>query len=129
VTTFDPKGPLVVTDPQTGEVVPGALRCRAGSAPGVSFRVKAPERVELGGGAEGSSEELGILRWKRVGVISGAVRANGAPKSFRFWVLEPGPTESEIELAGFYVRGPFKVVERINNDRRAREAWAAFRPA
>jgi hypothetical protein len=75
------------------------------------------------------SVEAAFVRWKRVGVITGVKGAEGAPDSYRFFVLEldPGAGEQTIELQGFYVRGPFRVVEKVNNARRAREAWEAFR--
>jgi hypothetical protein len=104
-------------------VTPDALCFRAGSAGGKSLHLKhAPggvvPRLDGGRGAEGV-----ISTWRRVGVFTGATgRA-------RFVVLEPADRgEAEIAFGEFYVRGRFRVVEKINNAKRASEAFKAFAP-
>jgi hypothetical protein len=44
-------------------------------------------------------------------------------KGRRYWRLEPGDELDELSLGGFYVKGMVRVVEKINNARKADEAW------
>lgn len=97
------------------------LAARVGSAPGVSFRVK---------GASVDGEKVGDLRdgkippgWSSIGVLV------SKGQKARFFRLEPSPDADEVALEGFYLRGPFKVAETINNARRAGEAFKSFGPA
>lgn len=71
-------------------------------------------------------------------VVSGVVRAGwrrlavltvDAPKQ-RLFVLEPAAEEASPPLTcgPFYVRGRYRITDRINNPREAREAWKAFTP-
>lgn len=45
-------------------------------------------------------------------------------KGHRYWRLEPGDELGEVSLGDFYVKGMVRVVEKINNARKADEAWA-----
>ena len=41
----------------------------------------------------------------------------------------PATRWNNLDFKGFYVRGGFEIVEQINNNREAVEAWKEFRPA
>ncbi len=66
----------------------------------------------------------------RVAVADGWTRAIvytvEKPQRQRAFLLVPNDAEEEIVFGAFYVRGRFRIEERINNPRRAREAWEAF---
>lgn len=95
-----------------------------GSAPGISFRLKAASALE-------QSKKTGELRtgilssWKRVALLI------GHDKDYRLLVIEPGGEPQEITAGEgkFYVRGRFTIVSRENNSRLAREAFDAFSAA
>lgn len=82
-------------------------------------------RIRLPGDAEPDSKlapvEGSVDRWRRVGVL------HGNRGKLRFFVLEPDAGENEIRLEGLYVRGRFRVVERVMRSLDAQKAWAAFR--
>jgi hypothetical protein len=73
------------------------------------------------GGAVPYAEERGIERWRRVAVIT------GGHDKLRLWLIEPGPTSAKIEFHGFFVRGKFTIVEKINGSAAARKAWEGFK--
>ena len=64
-----------------------------------------------------------IANWERVAVVT----AGGG--TVRVFVLEPAETPNEIAFRKFYVRGNFKIVEKINNTAKARVAWDEFKAA
>lgn len=114
-----------VIDPATGQPEPYPLRFMAGSAPGVSFRVRGPRM----GSEEDGVPKGAIVRWKRVAVITGRKAASPAePNSYRFFELELAPdlVEQRIDFEGFHVRGQFRIVRLLNNERAARQAWIDF---
>lgn len=98
------------------------LEIRSGSAPGFSFRFKAPTQLE-DSKKEGAYRTGVLPQWKSVAILF------GTDADYRFFSLEPGGKEQEIQAGGCYVRGRFTVVERINNPRKAQEAFAAFEPS
>lgn len=64
-----------------------------------------------------------ITNWGNVAVLTG-----GHGKA-RFFELVPS-TETDpeaIEFHGFFVRGKFQVIRKVNNPKAAREAWEAFK--
>jgi hypothetical protein len=99
------------------------LEYRAGYDPEskTSFRLKSagitPEYSE-----HGSSEGGDLPRWRRVGVLS------GGGGRLRFFVLEPGQEQTELVFGPFYVRGQFRIAEKVNNAADARKAFDAFEP-
>ncbi len=106
-------------DPTDREAEENVLVARVGNREGVSFRVKPPltdVRRIAGNVVEGR------IRWfERACVIS------GSKGKYRFFELMPGNGENSIEFAGFHIRGRFDIVGKINNPRKAREAFKAFR--
>jgi len=60
--------------------------------------------------------------WHQLAVRTEDKRSNRA----RFLLLEPADTHTEFNFSPFYVKGEFKVVQRVNNPRKAREAWRDF---
>lgn len=96
-----------------------ALEARIGSHPGASFRIKG---AQVAGKKTGTWREGTIpAGWTRIAVLA----AKGA-KGARGWVLEPGDESNAIDFEGFYLRGLFRVVETINNERAARERFQTF---
>jgi hypothetical protein len=73
--------------------------------------------------AEGRAVEGKVAPWRRVGIFA------GASGKVRFSILEPADEAQEIHFGSLFVRGRFQVVEKINNAKRAREAWESFEPA
>jgi hypothetical protein len=63
-----------------------------------------------------------LKRWRRVGVLT------GGHGKVRFFELVPSTEESPepIEFHGFFVRGKYMVLRKVNNAKLAREAWEAF---
>jgi hypothetical protein len=97
------------------------LHVRMGSEPGVSFRIKRQGGDLVPGARQGAALEATITNWERIAVIA------GTKERARFFLLEPGETAEAIEFDGFFVRGRFRVVEKINHERKARDAFAAFK--
>jgi len=96
------------------------LRLRIGNKPGGSFRVKV-DGFEVTG-KEGKVVD-GVVREFR----GRAAIAFSGKDSNRMMVLEPAEEEESFEIGGFYVRGKFRVVEKVNNPREAAERWKGFK--
>jgi hypothetical protein len=73
------------------------------------------------GGAIPNSVAGDIKRWRRCAVVT------GGHDKLRCFLIEPGPEAEEIEFHGFYVRGKFSIVEKINSSAAARKAWESFK--
>ena len=101
--------------------VSAALEARVGSHPGASFRIK---------GAQVAGQK--ISTWREGTIPAGwtqiAILAAKGSKGARCWVLEPADSANAVDFEGFYVHGPFKVTETINNERAARERFERFQP-
>jgi len=54
------------------------------------------------------------------------IRSTAEGGSVRVWIIQPAAKESEIVHGAFFVRGPFNVVERINNAKKANVAWKSI---
>lgn len=78
------------------------------------------ELAELKNRVAGERKRGEQSRWRRCSVLSGAPDGK-----LRYFVLEPGTKENEIKNADFFVRGKFKIVEKVNNPKRARERWGS----
>lgn len=94
-----------------------------GHTDGQSFRMKHPGDLENIARIEGHVVAGRVARWKRVGVIS------GTEGKHRFFVLEPGTEGNELKFGPFYVKGTFRIAEKVNAAEKAREAWKAFTAA
>jgi excisionase family DNA binding protein len=103
------------TPAEVGAQVAG-LQAHVGSKTGASFRIH---------GADVAAPKVGDARegpiadgWTRIAVL--ASKANKA----RCFLLEPAEGAAEsLDFEGFYIRGPFRIVERINNTNRAHERF------
>jgi excisionase family DNA binding protein len=62
-----------------------------------------------------------IERWRRVGVL------HGRAGKLRFFVLEPDSEANEITLGTFFVKGKFRVAEKIDKGTEAQKAWNTFK--
>ena len=106
--------------PSKAQEVGEPLEVRMGTAPGVSFLLKAPHLLE--DSTKEGSVRTGVLRnWRRVAVSAG----KGPGRSI--FIIEPGSAQNSIEREDFYVRGKFKIVRRIRGARAAAEAFKGFR--
>jgi hypothetical protein len=103
----------------------GPLKVRLGSAiypgndPGKQFRVKRREGDVLVNDRANTWEGT-LTHWRRIGVLA------GTKDQARFFVLEPGQNDDELRFADFFVRGKFRIVEKINNAQQARRAYSVF---
>lgn len=101
------------------------LEARIGNVEGKSCRLKAvgSERVSR----EGSKSDVVVQVFRRAAVAISEKRANGE-KTNRMFVLEPGEAVNEYRRGPFWIRGRFKIVEKINNAKAAAEAFRDFEP-
>lgn len=114
-----------MTDPPTDEPSTPALTAKLGSKDGVSFRIKAPETFVIEKGRR--STVIGVPTFRRAAIYMTGRRSEGR-KLGRLLVIEPAPEDepSEYEFHGFYVRGRFRIVDKINQHSDAHHAWQAF---
>ena len=109
-------------------LIPGALAIREGTDGDYFLRVRGHIKSEERQVGDDITQYLITRPWERVAVQTGKKSAN----SYRLFILEPAPPETEpdqgLTFAGFYVRGAFKVVEKINNSKEALAAWKAYDP-
>jgi excisionase family DNA binding protein len=103
------------------------LFVQCGSMPGVTFQVKQAlwgknnlKIVRDGLGARTRFDTP--AGWKRIAVLTGKKDEN----SYRYFLLEPADKFQELAFEGFFVRGQFKVAERVNNSREAQDAFKRF---
>lgn len=96
-----------------------ALRVRAGSEPGRSLRIKAPNKRVVT--KAGSITELEVDAFERAAV------ATTSTKTLHVFILEPSDAVERLEWGPLGIEGRFRVVEKITNERKAAEAWKAFR--
>lgn len=61
--------------------------------------------------------------WQELGVLT---LSKGKAHS-RFWLIQPSSNENSIEHKGFFVRGRFDVVLKINDGPKAKQAWGAYK--
>lgn len=64
--------------------------------------------------------ETTIPRWRRVAVLT------AGDSKLRMYVIEPSEEPNEINFYAYHVKGNFKIVEKFNSPKAAREAWEAF---
>lgn len=97
------------------------LRVHVGAKAGASMKLRHPGELARTAKA-GRNEVTGELPvWSRVAVLT----TDG--ERARLFVLEPAPgADEQLAHEGFFVRGPFRVAEKVNKTREARAAWEAF---
>lgn len=116
---LQPRGP----QPAEGHASTVPLEVRYGAAGGKALKVKHPGELvgsEMKTSPDGRMYTGTISPWKRVAVFA----AEGGKA--RMFILEPGEEREEFVFGELYVRGNFRIVEKINNARKADEAWKAF---
>ena len=65
-----------------------------------------------------------VIGWSRAYVLT----TDRKKRSSRLLVLEPEEgEEGELVYDEFFARGAFKIVEKVNNAKQAREAWSKIR--
>jgi len=93
-----------------------------GASHTATFQVKHPGgQLPNKGEAIPYSIETTLQRWQRVAVLS------GGHDRLRMLVLEPGENDDRFDFEGFFVEGKYNVVEKINDSKRARQAWERFK--
>jgi excisionase family DNA binding protein len=111
-----------------GQSIHGALSLRLGTEGDFVLRVKGAMITPYRNATAKAPAWEGLVQpgWRRIAVLRGKKKE----RDYRFFVLEPsppeGPRESALEFANFYVRGDFRVSRKINNPRKAIEAWESF---
>lgn len=103
----------------TQQNISSKLDARVGGIPGAVLRIKGAQ-VE---GEKEDSVRAGIIPagWTEIAVLA-SVPGEGA----RFFLLQPGDGAGDIGVGGLYVRGPFRIVKTINNERKARDAFSIY---
>lgn len=101
------------------------LLAKVGSTDGASFRIKATGSFVIKKGRR--SAEVGVPAFRRAAIYMTGRRSEDR-KLGRLIVIEPAPDEppTEYEFHGFYVRGRFRIVDKINQHSDAHHAWQAF---
>jgi hypothetical protein len=124
---FEPKAldavQLGKRGPVPKNVEPLALRLGYDADARAGLKVKALTLMEHESAPPQSAAWDNVLkleRWRRVGVLT-----SGHGK-LRFFELEPSDEERELEFHGFFVRGKFAFVRKVNNPKEAKGAWEAF---
>jgi excisionase family DNA binding protein len=118
-------GPQGPKPPQPRPTAGAPLRVVAGHVKGYSLKIKAPgELADVERVAEHTIAGT-VARWARVAVFT------GEHDKARLFILEPAPDGEEQEFVhnAFSVRGRFRIADKINNARKAAEAWKAFEAA
>lgn len=116
---IDPKTLAAVTFGSRKPVEP--LRIFVGYLPDASLLIRHTGGQLPDGGSPGTTMETTLPKWRRVAVLT------AGHNRLRMWVLEPGPVEDEVEFHGLFVRGRFRVAEKINDSKAARLAWEGFK--
>lgn len=93
-----------------------------GNDAGKSFRIKRGPDGDLLQNQQANVWEGTLLNWRRIGVIA------STKDKARFFVIEPADAPEEILFEDFYVKGNFRIVQKINHTQDARDAWRAFTP-
>ena len=101
------------------------LLAKVGSKDGASFRIKAAGSFVIKKGRR--STEVGVPAFRRAAIYVTGRRSEDR-KLGRLLVIEPAPDDepTEYEFHGFYVRGRFRIVDKINQHSDAHHAWQAF---
>lgn len=115
---------IVPIDPRSGsgktrDVLP-ALLARIGNVEGKSFRLKVDGFTETSR-PDGHVVEGVVQSFERAAI------AFAGTEGLRMFVIEPGPDENEFAFGPFFIRGNYRVVQKINNARDAAAKWADFR--
>lgn len=112
-----------------GELVPlphpEAVRICIGHEVGAHVRIRGARIID---GTVDGKVLTGVLEpgWTRLYVLYYPDRSEGAQDDTRLMIFEPAPGESaDWRFRAFFVRGPVKLVERVNNSVRARKRFAA----
>jgi excisionase family DNA binding protein len=95
------------------------LAYRVGHERDTTMRIRlpgAPEPDARHAPVEGKAE-----RWRKVGVL------HGSAGKLRFFALEPDAQANQIILGPFYVRGRFRIAEKIDKGTEAQKAWDSFK--
>lgn len=96
------------------------LEARVGSVEGKSFRLKTLGNREVG--RKGHKVDVEVDTFRRAALVFSGKTTN------RMFVLEPAEKPDEFRFGPFFVRGRYRVVEKINDAKAASQAWKAFEP-
>lgn len=100
------------------------LRALVGNAPGRSFSLKVKDAVAVRPVKKGMMRavELEVPEFERA-----ILRLTGK-EMCRCFVLEPATEGNRFEFPPFFIEGNYRVIEKINDGRRAAEVFRAFVP-
>jgi len=118
--TPSPPGPKPKSKPEGAEFDATVL-ARIGSAKGMSFRIKGAKVA----GPKAGNVRTGTLLpgWNRALVLG-----SRTGRDARLWELEPAPgMNTELVFQDFYLRGAFKVLAMVIDEKKARDAFAGFK--
>lgn len=112
-------GPLVL---EPAPALEPALRIALGHRTGASFRVKAAglQIVSVTRLPDGRIFDAVVPRFQRAAIAFSGRKMN------RMFVLEPADRPNWYEFRGFWIRGDYEAVEKVNDPRRAGERFRAF---
>lgn len=99
-----------------------ALRVRMGNSPGESLMFKA-----IGPNSRITTTRVAprIVEGSVPSFTRAAIKFGGKTGQ-RMFVLEPSDDENEFALGQFFIRGRYRVAEKINNSAEAAERWLTF---
>jgi hypothetical protein len=61
-----------------------------------------------------------LEQWQKVAIL------HGHGGSLRLFVLEPSTETNELVWGDFYIKGRFSITQRVNNNKKAQQAWETF---
>lgn len=96
------------------------LTVRMGNMPGSSFMVKVLGLEPLAIERDGHVLDGEVRTFTRAAIKFGGTTGQ------RMFVIEPADEPNEFVFGAFFVRGRYRVIEKVNNPATAAERWLAF---
>ncbi|MBW2256949.1 MAG: helix-turn-helix domain-containing protein [Deltaproteobacteria bacterium] len=115
------RGPLPEIKEITRGPVGEPLEVVRGSAEGVGLKLWHDGHAEPGNSRGGAHQER-VTGWHRAVVLTYVKGRSSA----RYFDLQPGDEENEVVIGPLEVRGRFRVVQKLNNARKARAAFERY---
>lgn len=103
-----------------------ALRIRMGNKPGASLRIKAAAWDFVR--KEGNEVEATVASFNEIAIATSGV-TKGGEKTNRCIVIVPSDSDESIEWHGLYVRGRFKVADKVWVPSLAAQMFREFEPS
>jgi len=103
-----------------------ALRIRMGNKPGASLRIKASHWDLVR--KDGNEVEATVDSFNEIAIATSGL-TKGGEKTNRCIVIVPSGTEEDIEWHGLYVRGRFKIADKVWVPSLAAQMFREFEPS